>query len=62
MISESHSKIFDLYSLYDSKVINFKTPNILIIFSNEQPCTTRVSIDRWSRYKIINDELEIFER
>ena len=42
---------------YDSKVLNFKTPNILMIFSNEQPFTTKVSKDRWSRYKIVNDEL-----
>ena len=44
---------------YDSKVLSFKTPNILMVFSNEEPCTTQVSIDRWTIYKIVNDELVI---
>ena len=35
---------------YDSKVLNFKKPNILIVFSNTQPIITRVSKDRWKIY------------
>ena len=44
-------------SKYNSKVLNFKKPNILIIFSNKRPCITGVSKDRWRIYKIQNDSL-----
>ena len=42
---------------YDSKVLNFKKPNILIVFSNTQPIITRVSKDRWKIYDITKDKL-----
>ena len=42
---------------YDNKVLNFKKPNILIVFSNTQPILTRVSKDRWKIYDITKDEL-----
>ena len=34
-------------SKYDSKPIRFKTPNVLIVFSNEPPETKQLSKDRW---------------
>ena len=34
-------------SKYDSKPIRFKTPNVLVVFSNEPPETKQLSKDRW---------------
>ena len=42
---------------YDSKVLNFNTPNIVIVFSNDIPYTNKMSKDRWKTYKISKDEL-----
>ena len=42
---------------YDSKVVNFKTPNILIVFSNNFPNTQGLSKDRWRIYFISNNKL-----
>ena len=42
---------------YDSKVLTFKRPNILIIFSNDIPHKSAVSSDRWQTYKILGDKL-----
>ena len=44
---------------YNSKQLKFKTPNILVLFSNNMPLTYKMSHDRWMIYKIINDNLEI---
>ena len=43
---------------YDSKVLNFVKPNILVVFSNEAPYLTRASKDRWKTYHIVGDKLE----
>ena len=43
---------------YDSKVLNFRKPNILVIFSNDTPYTNKVSKDRWRTYHILADKLE----
>ena len=37
-------------SKYDSQVIKFKTPNIIMVFSNVRPNTERLSADRWEVY------------
>ena len=42
---------------YDSKVLGFKRPNILIVFSNDTPCRSEVSKDRWQTYTILDDKL-----
>ena len=34
-------------SKYDNKVIKFKTPNTVMVFSNKQPNLKSLSIDRW---------------
>ena len=39
-------------SKYNSSIINFKTPNILIVFSNNRPNTANLSTDRWRVYSI----------
>ena len=39
-------------SKYSSDVLRFKIPNIVIVFSNKPPITTRLSQDRWSVFVI----------
>ena len=46
-------------SKYNSSIINFKTPNILIVFSNNRPNTASLSSDRWRVYSINKDGLRI---
>ena len=43
---------------YISTLLNFKTPNILIVFSNNQPDKHCLSADRWRIYSITNDGLK----
>ena len=44
-------------SKYNSNIINFKTPNILLVFSNNRPDTSHLSSDRWNVYSINKDGL-----
>ena len=44
-------------SKYGSNVIRFKTPNIVVVFSNNTPSTSYLSADRWSVHKIDSDRL-----
>ena len=37
-------------SKYNNKVIKFKTPNIVMVFSNKQPNLKSLSTDRWEVY------------
>ena len=37
-------------SKYNNKVIKFKTPNTVMIFSNKQPNLKSLSRDRWEVY------------
>ena len=46
-----------LSSKYSSQVITFKTPNIIILFSNNSPRTSYLSADRWRVYAIKEDGL-----
>ena len=46
-------------SKYNSKVLEFKKPNILIVFSNFRPYRSEVSQDRWKIYDIRKDELHV---
>ena len=32
---------------YNSELLNFKTPNIIVVFANEKPDCTQMSNDRW---------------
>ena len=45
-------------SKYDSQVIKFKTPNIVMEFSNVRPNTKRLSADRWEVYVPTEDGLK----
>ena len=46
-------------SKYNSKVLEFKKPNVLIVFSNKKPYMSEVSRDRWKIYDIRKDELKL---
>ena len=42
---------------YNSERIQFKTPNIVVVFSNAPPDMKQLSKDRWKIYYIINGSL-----
>ena len=44
-------------SKYNSQQLKIKTPNIVIVFSNEKPDTSELAIDRWKLFYIENDFL-----
>ena len=44
-------------SKYNSEIIRFKTPNSVIVFTNNQPDKHRLSADRWRVYSINKDGL-----
>ena len=44
-------------SKYNSEIVKFKTPNTVIIFTNNQPDKKRLSADRWRVYSINKDGL-----
>ena len=44
-------------SKYDSKILRFKTPNIVVVFTNEEPTETMMSKDRWQIFKIDGNNL-----
>ena len=39
-------------SKYGSQVIKFKTPNIVVVFSNRAAVRSQLSKDRWLEYRI----------
>ena len=45
-------------SKYDSQRITVNTPNILMVFSNDAPNTSRLAKDRWKLFFIENDQLK----
>ena len=42
---------------YNSEIIKFKTPNTVVVFTNNKPDTSRLSSDRWRVYSINKDDL-----
>ena len=44
---------------YNSKILQFKSPNIVLIFSNQAPCRTSLSTDRWTIFYIQNGRLKL---
>ena len=44
-------------SKYSSEIIQFKTPNVVIVFSNADPDMTQLSKDRWKVFYINKDGL-----
>ena len=68
-VSRSNSDLTDCYPIlesvkdgstvstkYDSKRLQFTTPNVLMIFSNSQPDKRKLSSDRWVIFTITPDE------
>ena len=49
-------------SKYNSNVLNFKTPNTVIVFSNNSPHTSHLSADRWRVYAIKEDGLRCINK
>ena len=45
-------------SKYDNKIIKFKTPNVVMVFSNRQPDLNSLSKDRWEVYTPSSDSLK----
>ena len=45
-------------SKYDNKIIKFKTPNIVMVFSNRKPDLNSLSKDRWNIYNPTLDGLK----
>ena len=42
---------------FDSKELKFKTPNTVVVFSNEKPNVSELSKDRWKIFRIRDDDL-----
>ena len=49
-------------SKYSSEMIQFKTPNVMIVFSNADPGMTQLSKDRWKVFYINKDGLSSQEK
>ena len=45
-------------SKYDSQNITVNTPNILMVFNNDAPNTSRLAKDHWKLFLIENDRLK----
>ena len=43
---------------YNRQQLKIKTPNVVIVFSNEKPDTKQLAMDRWKLFYIENDSLE----
>ena len=48
-------------SKYNNEILRFKSPNVIIIFSNDMPNWGKLSADRWKVFRIENDELDEFD-
>ena len=46
---------------YHSEVVRFKAPNIVIVFSNNNPDVHQLSKDRWLIFSITNDGLKRYD-
>ena len=45
-------------SKYDSQKVSIDTPNIVMVFSNDEPNTSRLPKDHWKQFFIENDHLK----
>ena len=45
-------------SKYNSSILQFKIPNVLVVFSNHIPNTKELSKDRWKIYRILSAGLK----
>ena len=46
-----------LASKFDSKELKFKSPNVVVVFSNDKPDIKQLALDRWLIFSIIYGEL-----
>ena len=44
---------------YNSQQLKIRTPNVVMVFSNERPDTNQLAIDRWKLLYITDDNLEV---
>ena len=44
---------------YNSQQLKIRTPNVVMVFSNEGPDTNQLAIDRWKLLYITDDNLEV---
>ena len=44
-------------SKYNSQQLKIKTPNVVVVFSNEKPDTKQLAMDRWKLFYIENESL-----
>ena len=47
-----------LASKYDSKELRIRTPNVVIVFSNDSPKLKQLATDRWCIFSIFDNELK----
>ena len=45
-------------SKYNSQELKIKVPNVVMVFSNNEPNTRELASDRWKVFQIVNDQLE----
>ncbi len=45
-------------SKYNSDILQFKHPNVVVVFSNNTPNTRELSLDRWKIFRILPSELK----
>ena len=45
-------------SKYNSQQLKIKVPNVVMVFSNNEPNTRELASDRWKVFQIVNDQLE----
>ena len=41
----------------DGQLLKIKSPNVVMVFSNDMPEHCKMLVDRWSVFNIVNDEL-----
>ena len=46
-----------LASKYDSKELRIRTPNVVVVFSNDNPKVGELALDRWCIFSIIDNKL-----
>ena len=47
-----------LASKYDSRELRIRTPNVMIVFSNDSPKLKQLAADRWCIFSICDNELK----
>ena len=48
-------------SKYNSQELKIKVPNVVMVFSNNEPNTQELATDRWKVFQIVNGQLEEIE-